>query len=138
MNWTKIKEWVRHNTSLTLGLALCTLLVVYAYGCQSTGASVLAPGTKVTASELGIEAKQITNKYNIDMERLELSLEDIIQQDESKQKMFEFGAAIVQTGTFNPLGLIGLAGLILTPAMYVNGRKKDTIIARDKTNLGDK
>lgn len=133
---SKVFEWLRHNTPLATGLIVSILIAGFAYGCQSTGPSIVNPGTKVNASELKIEVDQITAEYAIKIQQAELSLQDIVKQDAIKQKLFEFGAIVVETGTFNPIGLIGLLGWVLGTTSYINGRGKDKIIARDVTLLG--
>ena len=128
-------KWFKRNAALVIGLVICILLGVYAVGCESTGASVMNPGEKVTARQLEVEAESLLALHEQNLAMLELSIEDIHRQDAIKQKLFEFGSTVATTGEFNPVGLIGLAGWVLGASSFANGRKKDTIIARDKTLL---
>ena len=128
-----IKTWIRHNASLTVGLLICIGLCVYSIGCASQAASVMRPGERVTAAELQIEVSEMIARHEAELKRVELSFTEIEKQDAIKQRLFEFGSVLAQSGGFNPVGLIGMLGLVLGPAAYVNGRTKDTIIKRDKT-----
>ena len=129
----KLLTWIRHNAPLAVGIYICALVCVYAYGCESKGASVLTPGIKVTKEELSLEVKQLTAEHELKLNKAELSLEQIAKEDEFKRRVFEFGAAIVETGQFNPTGLLGLLGWVMGGSAYLNGRKKDVIIARDRS-----
>ena len=131
----KILTWIRHNTPLTIGLVICIGLSVWCFSCESRAPSVLNSGQMVTRAQLQIEAKQLLDIHETNLQRLELSEAEIARQDAIKERIFEFGAAAAQSGQLNPLGLIGIAGYVLGIGSFVNGRKKDTIIARDKTML---
>ena len=132
----KMLTWIRHNAPLAIGMAICIAVSIYAYGCESKGASILTPGARVTRAELIIEVKQIGARHEIELDKADLSLQQIEQEDSFKRRLFEFGMNAVQTGTVNPIGVLGLLGTIFGTSSYINGRKKDTIIARDRSAPG--
>lgn len=128
----KVARWVRHNQGLFVALIICAGLLVWGFGCDSKVTSLVSPSLKVTAKELNVELDQLVARLTGEIEALikqaELKVQDLARQDEIKEKLFQFAALTAQSGTFNPVGLIALAGSLLGVGAVVDNRIKDKVI----------
>lgn len=129
---SSIARWIRHNQGMFVAAQICAVLLVWTYGCQSKVASLIDPERKVAAAELNIEVDQLVAELNAQLDILikkaELKKQELFRQDEIKRKLFEFAALTAQSGTFNPVGLIALAGSLLGVGAVVDNRIKDKVI----------
>lgn len=129
---SKIAEWIRHNQGMFVSLIITAGLLLWGFGCESKVASLIEPERKVTAPELNIEIDQLVAGLNAQLDMLlkkaELKKQELARQDQIKRKLFEFAALTAQSGTFNPVGLIALAGSLLGVGAVVDNRIKDKVI----------
>jgi len=99
MNWFK-QNYIR---ILSLAAGICVLL--WAYGCAPTVQSLIDPTKKVTSAELRIEFDTLVSVF-------EIRQLDIERQNKFRELLTRNALLAVQTGTFNPLGVLtGLAAL---------------------------
>jgi len=127
MNLEKIKEVLRHNQFVALGLVIVVCLGIWLIGCDSKTTSPFNPDKQVTRPQLNNDVETI-------MKDLELAYADLDRQDLFKQKVFEIGLAAAQGGTINPVGagvtLLGILGI----GAVADNRKKDAVIKTLKNN----
>jgi len=116
----KIKEILRHNQFLAVGIVIVIALGIYLVGCDSSVTSPLS-GKKVTRPLLSAEVE-------LKVAEIEAAYADLDKQDLFKQKVFELGLAAAQGGTIDPVGagvtLLGILGI----GAVADNRKKDSII----------
>ncbi len=116
----KIKETLRHNQFLAVGIVIVIALGIYLVGCESSVTSPLS-GKKVTRPLLSAEVE-------LKVAEIEAAYADLDKQDLFKQKVFELGLAAAQGGTIDPVGagvtLLGILGI----GAVADNRKKDSII----------
>jgi len=84
MNLEKIKEVLRHNQFVALGLVIVVCLGIWLIGCDSKTTSPFNPDKQVTRPQLNNDVETI-------MKDLELAYADLDRQDLFKQKVFEIG-----------------------------------------------
>ncbi len=132
------KEWIRHNTSMTIGLILCCIFTLWFFGCQSRTKSLVDSTKKVTESELNVEygsaMRTLENELQTLKETTEDRLQDLHRQDALKQALFNNAMLIADSGNLNPLGLLSLIGTLFGIGAVIDNRKKDGLIKGMKVN----
>jgi hypothetical protein len=140
---------ISHNPWIALWVVVCVAVLLYLHGCEST---VKVDGEKVTRSEYKVivleeEKDYLTARSGLlaqvetldaqrskEVEITEENIEELNRQDEKKAQLLEgFVSLAVQflpaaqantlstvVGTLFPLGI---------GAFYLNGRRKDKVIA---------
>lgn len=124
-------QWIRHNQGMTVALIIACTLLVWTFGCQSKVRSPISD-TMVTRPELELEVDIQVKRMEVELDNLQeqaqLKFLALDRQDELKRKLFEFASVTAQSGTFNPIGLITLAGTLLGLGSVVDNRMKDKVI----------
>jgi len=124
-------KWISHNQGIVVALVICSVLMVWTFGCESKVTSPVS-NKQVTRSELIVEVKFKVQALETELDHLQeqaqIGFIDLDKQDTIKRKLFEFAALTAQTGTFNPTGIITLAGTLLGLGLGVDNRIKDKII----------
>jgi len=123
---------IRHNLGLCVGVMLAVILLVWAFGCESTVKSPVT-GLPVTYGELTVEINAEASRIEAELDTLQkraaLSFQELARKDEIKQKLFDFAAITATSSNFNPVGLITLAGSLMGIGAIVDNRIKDVVIA---------
>jgi len=134
-------KWIQHNQGMTVALIIVCSLMVWTFGCQSKITSHIS-GTKVTRAELELEVDVQVKRMEVELDQLQeqaqLKFLALDRQDEIKRKLFEFAALTAQSGTFNPIGFITLAGTLIGMGLGVDNRIKDKVIKNRPLNSGKK
>lgn len=121
----KITKPLRHNPALCIGLVVCVVSLVWAYGCESTATSPSDPKLQVTRAELDVEVENLSTK-------IALAYTDIAKQDEVKQKILNIGIAYASGEGFSPIGLVSTLGGIVGLGAVIDNRRKDAVIKSKK------
>jgi len=118
---TKIWAFTRHNSCQILSIIACSLIVVFAYSCQSTVISIVDKSVRVTRAELLLEVDTF-------LANAELKFADLDRQDLVKETIFNCVLDLVTGQDVNPIGVattvLGILGL---GAMGDNIRKRTHI-----------
>jgi len=124
---------IKHYKSTSFAVIIAIILSVWLIGCQSTTESLVNPEEKVTKSVLEKEFEFLSSKVDANIEEIRLEyqkrLEDLKRQDDIKRAITEASAAVANSGTINPVGIITLLAAILGIGSIADNRKKDGIIA---------
>lgn len=130
-------KWIRHNQGVFVAVIIVVGLMVWTFGCHSEVKSPIS-GNMVTRHELELEVDIAVSQFETELVNLQaqaaLQFTALDRQDEMKRKLFEFAALTAQTGTFNPIGLITLAGTILGMGLGIDNRIKDKVIKNRPLN----
>ena len=107
-------------------------VLVWTYGCESEVVSLTEPGKLITRDELELEIEAETKRLEAELGLLlksaTVKMQKLERADAIKQKLFEFAALSVQTGTVNPIGVATLLGSIIGAGAVVDNRIKDKVI----------
>lgn len=95
MTWQKLKD----NLPLVIAMILCIGLLFWTVACPPRTQSIVSPETKVTAAELQLELDTIISTARLRMADLE-------KQQEFRDIILQNALLVIQTGTFNPLGIV--------------------------------
>ncbi|GAH82959.1 unnamed protein product, partial [marine sediment metagenome] len=66
--------------------------------------------------------------------RIEIGFADLDTQDTLKERLIGFAIAAIETGNFNTTSLVTLLGSILAGGLFMDNRRKDTVIKTLKNN----
>lgn len=121
--WT----FIRHNRGILISAVLCSILLVWAYSCQSKVRSIARPDTFVTRPELNAEVEHF-------LAQAQIKFADLDRQDEFKRLIFEAAITFVEAGTINPLAIIMTSSSILGIGAIIDNQRKDVRIKTMKTN----
>ena len=130
-------KWIRHNQGIIVGIVLVIILMVWTFGCES---KVTSPVTdkQVTRPELKLEIDIAVKQFEMELDNLQkqaaLQFVSLDRQDIVKQKLFEFAAITSANNTFNPTGIITLAGTLLGLGVGIDNRIKDKVIKNRPLN----
>jgi len=123
--------WISHNQGIVAGLVLVVALMVWMYGCESTVTSPIT-GMLVTRPQLHLEIKVQSAKLEAELDALKeqslLQYAQLDKEDIIRNKIFDFAAITSEHNTFNPTGLITLAGTLLGIGSVIDNRIKDKVI----------
>jgi len=115
--------------------------MVWTFGCQSKVMSPISD-TMVTRPELELEVDIQVKRMEVELDNLQeqaqLKFLALDEQDELKRKLFAFASITAQSGSFNPMALITLAGTLLGLGSVVDNRMKDKVIKNRPINSGKK
>lgn len=101
----KLLDHLAAHWPQTIAIVLALSVTVWLVGCPPTAPSPLDPTKQLTAAELAAELEYIIVRFDI-------SQADIAQQERFRKILINNALLIVETGTFNPLGILtGLAAL---------------------------
>lgn len=132
-----MKKWVCHNQGIVAALVIVSILLVWTYGCQTMVKSPVN-GRMVTRDELQLEIDLTVKKFENDLETLQrqaaLQFRELDRQEVLKQKLYEFASLSAANNTFNPTGLITLAGSLIGMGLAVDNRIKDKVIKNRPLN----
>lgn len=124
-------RWIRHNIGAVVSLVLASVLIVWAYGCESQVKSLTGAGL-VTRDEMTVELNAEVRRLEAEIDRLnETAIARYTQLDRKdaiKAKLFDTMAIATQAGTFNSIGLATLAGSLMAIGLGVDNRIKGTVI----------
>lgn len=127
-----VMKWVRHNQGLTVSTAICLVLLIWSFGCETQVESLKKPGTMVNRAEFALEVQELARDPNVDpdwlMGRAELGFGKLDRDDAVRQKLFEFAALSATTGGVSTGGVITLIGSILGVGAVADNRIKDKVI----------
>lgn len=111
--WT----FVRHNRGLLISSALCSIVLVWVYACQSQVRSMVHADRLVNRDELTTEVESF-------LAEARLKFEDLDRQDEFKSAVFNAAIDYAQGKTVNPVALfVTLSGILGIGAVIDNQRK---------------
>lgn len=117
----EIWDFVRHNSGIVIGSVLCTLCLIWVYGCPSKVTSVVLSPLKVTRPELELEVENF-------LALAEIRFKDLDQQDEFKRTFFAMGMLLLEGGSLNPAGIALILGNLLGLGAVVDNVRKRTYI----------
>jgi high-affinity Fe2+/Pb2+ permease len=124
---------LRHYRNSAVAVIITVVISIWLIGCQSKTASLIDPSEKITRETLENEFGYLAKKVETNLDNLQLEyqrrLEDLQRQDEIKRAITEASAAVAQSGTINPLGIVTLLAAIMGIGSIADNRKKDGIIA---------
>jgi len=101
-----LNELFNHERYETVAVAICAMLLIWFYGCESKIPSILNPLEKVTRAQFELEIDSFYAKA-------ELRLTALDKQDELKRLLFEKSLLIAQGGAVNPIGIVTSLAAIL-------------------------
>ena len=163
--FSPVLKWIDHNRWLTVGIVLSVVVCSWGFGCESMTKSLSGEDdvdrarftAEIADVQAGLErdAVALQAKHEAEIATLEaavksgeakiaIGLDDLNQQDEQRQRIFEFVGSLVTAaaaGTVNPATLI--AGAVPIVATLVGGgavidnRRKDKVITTIKNGTGD-
>jgi len=126
-----MKKWISHNQGIVAALVIVSILLVWTYGCHSMVKSPLN-GRMVNRAELQLEIDLTVKKFENALDTLQrqaaLQFRNLDRQDVLKEKLYDFASLSAANNTFNPTGLITLAGSLLGIGLAVDNRIKDKVI----------
>ena len=124
-------KWISKNQGMVVGFVLVIALMLWTYGCESTVTSPIT-GLIVTRPQLHVEIKVQSAKLEAELDSLKeqalLQYAQLDKEDEIRNKIFDFAAITAEHNTFNPTGIITLAGTLLGLGFGVDNRIKDKVI----------
>ncbi len=94
MNFLKSLPWIKISS-----LAVAAFLIVLVLGCEPRVAGLTDPTRMMTRRELQIEFDSLIQSYEYRLASLE-------QKERFRAMLLQNAAAIAQTGTVNPFGII--------------------------------
>ncbi len=132
-----MRKWISHNQGVFVAVLIVVGLMVWTFGCDSEVKSPIS-GNMVTRPELELEVDIAVSQFEAELDNMQkqaaLQFTALDRQDEIKRKLFEFAALTAQSGAFNPIGLVTLAGTILGMGLGVDNRIKDKVIKNRPIN----
>jgi len=130
-------KWISKNQGVVVGVVICIILMVWTFGCESQVKSPVS-GNMVTRAELNLEVDIQVKQFEAQLDNIQkqaaLQFVSLDRQDEIKSKLYDFAAITSQSATFNPTGVITLAGSILAMGLGVDNRIKDKVIKNRPLN----
>lgn len=117
----KIWSFTRHNSGIVIGFFLSLIMLVYAYGCQSTVVSLVNSNVRVTRLELQAEVDML-------LAQAESRFADLDRQDLVKNTIFNAVIELAQGKSVNPVGVLFTLGNILGLGAVVDNVRKRTHI----------
>lgn len=127
-----MKKWIRHNQGMAGAIILAIGVLFWTYGCESQVKSILNPSAKVTRAELDIEVSTEMGRLENELATLvkiaEARNQQLDKQDEFKKKLVEFGLAVAEGGSLNPVGVGASIITLLGIGSVVDNRIKDKVI----------
>ena len=125
-------KWVRHNQGLTVSIAICLVLLIWTFGCESKVNSLKQPGMKVDRAEFALEVQELSREPEIDLEwlagRAQLGFARLDLDDAVRKKLFDFAVLSASTGGVSTAGVITLLAGILGVGAVADNRIKDKVI----------
>jgi hypothetical protein len=122
---------ISHNQGLITAAVVAVCLLFWSYGCESKVQSLVGK-TQVTRSQLTIELNEQAKLLETQLDTLKAQAADRFQQldnkDAIKAKVFDAVSVATNTGGFNTVGLLTLAGSVLGLGAVVDNRIKDKVI----------
>jgi len=132
-----MKTWISHNQGIVVGIIITIILMVWTFGCESQVTSPIT-GKLVTRPQLTLEVDIQVKQLEAELDNLQaqavLQFTALDRQDEIKSKLYEFAAITSNTNTFNPTGIITLAGTLLGLGAGIDNRIKDKVIKNRPLN----
>jgi len=126
-----IVKLISKNQGAFVGVILSVILIVWTFGCESQVKSPVS-GNMVTRAELNLEVDIQVKQFETQLDNIQkqaaLQFLALDRQDEIKRKLFEFASVTAANNTFNPTGIVTLAGTILAMGLGVDNRIKDKVI----------
>jgi len=113
----RILKFCNDNHWWIIAGTLVMVMTFWAFGCQSTTASIMNPEKKVCRSEL-------INELNYFVGLAKSREEDLDRQDAAKQALIDAARLVSQTGTINPAGLLNIAATIGAIGFGLNRNQK--------------
>ena len=106
-----------HERYQSISVIVCSLLLLFFYGCEPKCNSIIQPNLQITRAELDMEVESIIAKANIGYSSLE-------QKEELRQLLFEQALTAASTGTVNPIAIITSVGALLGLGATVDNIRK--------------
>lgn len=127
-----VMKWVRHNQGVTVSIAICLVLLIWTFGCETKVESLKMPGVLVNRAEFALEVQELSSEPDIDLEwlagRAQLGFDKLDRDDDVRKKLFEFAAMSAAGGDITTGGVITLVGTIFGLGFAVDNRIKDKVI----------
>jgi len=120
-----VLKFLNDNHWYVIAVLLCSALVLWIYGCDSTVPSIIDPTKQVNRWELEAEADYLIGQLNAKLVTLD-------RQDEVKRLLLDQAVMFSQTGTFNPLGLVNLLATVGAVSFGLDRNRRYSVIK--KTN----
>lgn len=128
----KIFKFYKHNAGFVTNLLLAPLVLIYAYGCQSTVLSLVNSNLQVNRSEL-------IGEVNSFLAMAESRFENLDRQDLVRNTMFNSLSELITTNPTSPAGIgLFVANLLGIGAVIDNVRKRTLIdvLKKQQNNAG--
>ena len=93
----KIQD-LKEKWPLYLSMIIVNALILFAIGCPAKTKSLTTPGKKVTRPELQLE-------FDTFIMTADIRMADLDQQDKIRNIVLKNALIMIETGTFNPLGI---------------------------------
>ena len=127
-----VKKWLSHNQGFAVSIAICFVLLIWTFGCESKVDSIKNPGVKVNRAEFALEVQELSRDPETDPDwlwgRAQLGFDRLDRDDEVRVKLFEFAALSASTGGVSTPGVITLVGSIIGIGAIADNRIKDKVI----------
>ncbi len=127
-----VMKWIRHNQGLAVSIAICLVLLIWTFGCESKVESLKTPGVLVDRAEFALEVQELSRKPEIDLEwlagRAQLGFDKLDRDDAVRKKLFDFAVLSASTGGVSTAGVITLLAGILGVGAVADNRIKDKVI----------
>lgn len=94
-----MSKWLKDHAAGIFTLLLTGVMIVYIVACESKVRSLNNSVRLVTRQELQFELQHI-------LDTAELRMADLDRQDRLRELIMQNALLVVQTGTFNPVGLL--------------------------------
>ena len=134
--WENLGRTVRHNIPFIVGMLVCVLLVISAYGCDSQVKSINNPEVSVGRAELKLEVDALSAELELQLGQLLITAQtknkELDKQDEMKATLFQLGLSVAEGNPINPIGIAMTLSSVLGITAIANYREKNKIIAGNK------
>lgn len=94
-----LKVWFGEYWAWWITLNLCSIILLYAYGCEPKTASLISANKKVTRIELQTELELF-------LARARVGRKDLDRQEQIRDMIFNQALVIAQGNQVNPLGVL--------------------------------
>ncbi|GAI69027.1 unnamed protein product [marine sediment metagenome] len=123
----KLWAFVRHNSGMFIGGAICLMVLIWTYGCESQVRSITNPIILVNRGQLEIEVDTF-------IAQAELRFADLDKQDAVKSTLFNTAIDFMQGGKINPVAVALVISSILGLGAGADNIRKRTHINTLKSN----
>jgi hypothetical protein len=119
--------FIKHYVFTIQAVLICSTILIWIYGCQSTTPSPTDPKRSVTRDSLFAEVESFNAKVDVASKDLDI-------QDAVKLHVVNIGKEFIEEGKVSPGSLLLLLGNVLGIGSLIDNKRKDTIIKTLKSN----